>query len=67
MTPLPFGYTLCRPATPGPRCRNCRRWVDHPGQVVGMISLGQVARTVNTIGQRDPACIYIPISKQHQP
>lgn len=57
MTPLPFGYTLCRPATPGPRCRNCRRWVDHPEQVLGMVT-----RTVNTIGQRDPACVHVPVS-----
>lgn len=62
MTPLPPGYTLCRPATPGQRCRNCRRWVDHPEQIVGQISLGQVARVVNTTGQRDPACVHAPVS-----
>ena len=62
MTPLPAGYTLCRPATPGQRCRNCKRWVDHPQQIVGQISLGRVARLVNTTGQRDPSCIHVPIS-----
>lgn len=58
MTPLPFGYTLCRPTSPGPRCHNCRRWADHPEQVIG-----QVTRVVNASSQRDPACIYIPISQ----
>jgi hypothetical protein len=57
MTPLPFGYTLCRPASPGPSCRNCRRWVDHPEQVIGMVT-----RVVNTSSQRDPACVHVPAS-----
>lgn len=63
MTPLPAGYTLCRPATPGRRCRNCKRWFDHPEQFVGMISLGQVTRAVSTTGQRDPACVHVPVSR----
>ena len=46
---------LCRPATPGPKCQNCRRWVDHPEQTPGSI-----ARVVNTTSQRDPACIHMP-------
>ncbi|WP_288074814.1 hypothetical protein [Pseudomonas sp.] len=57
MTPLPTGYTLCRPADPGPRCHNCRRWADHPEQVIG-----QITRVVKTSGQRDPACVHFPIS-----
>lgn len=57
MTPLPSGYTLCRPAAPGSRCRNCRRWVDHPEQVIG-----QITRIVNAAGQRDPACVHVPVS-----
>ena len=57
MTPLPSGYTLCRPANPGPRCRNCRRWVNHPEQVIGMVT-----RVVNATGQRDPACVHVPMS-----
>ena len=57
MTLLPADYMLCRPATPGERCHNCRRWADHPEQVIG-----QITRIVNTTGQRDTACIYIPIS-----
>lgn len=59
MTPLPPDYTLCRPATPGARCLNCKRWVDHPEQVIG-----QVVRVVNTGSQRDPACVHVPVSHQ---
>ena len=58
MNRLPPGYTLCRPATPGQRCHNCRRWADHPEQILGMVT-----RIVNAAGHRDPACIYIPISR----
>jgi hypothetical protein len=58
MTPMPPGYMLCRPASTGPRCRNCRRWVDHPGQPAG-----QCARVVNATGQRDRACVHIQISR----
>ena len=54
---FPDGVMLCRPKTPGPRCQNCRRWVDHPEQVIG-----QITRVVNVSSQRDPACIHIPIS-----
>lgn len=61
MTRLPPGYTLCRPTTPGQRCRNCRRWVDHPEQVLGMVT-----RFVNTTSPRDPACIHVPISLTKQ-
>jgi hypothetical protein len=58
MSPLPPGHTLCRPTTPGPRCRNCKRWVDHPEQVIG-----HVVRIVNTSNQRDPACVHVPVSR----
>lgn len=57
MTPLPPGYTLCHPITPGPRCRNCRRWADHPEQVIGMVT-----RVVSASSQRDPACVHVPVS-----
>lgn len=58
MNPLPAGYTLCRPVTPGQRCRNCKRWADHPEQVIG-----QVTRVVNASSQRDPACVHVPVSR----
>ena len=57
MTRLPPGDTLCRPATPGQRCHNCRRAADHPEQVLGMVT-----RVVNTTSPRDQACIHVPIS-----
>ena len=55
MIPLPPGHMLCRPANVGPKCENCRRWVDHPEQTPGSI-----ARVVNPTSQRDPACIHMP-------
>ena len=61
MTPLPPGHTFCRPVTPGPRCSNCKRLADHPEQVIG-----QITRVVSASSQRDPACIYIPISRLEQ-
>lgn len=57
MTILPSEINRCRPASPTPRCANCRRWADHPDQPVGSI-----ARVVNTTSDKDPACVYIPVS-----
>lgn len=55
MIPLPPGHMLCRPATVGYKCQNCRRWADHPEQ-----SPSHFGRVVNTTSQRDPACIHMP-------
>lgn len=57
MTILPSEINRCRPASPSTRCENCRRWADHPEQLIGSI-----ARVVNTTGPKDAACVYVPIS-----
>jgi hypothetical protein len=50
--------TRCRPAEAAPRCHNCRRWADHPEQIIGSIT-----RVINATGPRDPACVHTPISR----
>ena len=57
MTTLPSEVNRCRPQVPAKRCNNCKRWADHPEQLIGSIS-----RVVNTQGIKDPACVYVPIS-----
>ena len=57
MTNLPPEQLRCRPAAADSKCQNCKRWIDHPEQLVFTI-----ARVVNTIGSHDKACIYVPAS-----
>jgi hypothetical protein len=57
MTVLPRDVSRCKPLHPAPRCENCKRWVDHPEQVIGSI-----VSMVNTTGPKDKACMYVPIS-----
>ena len=57
MTPLPFDYTRCRSQQPDNKCRNCRRWADHPEQ-----TWGARQSLVVTNDSKDRACIYMPIS-----
>lgn len=61
MTNLPFDVTRCRPAVADERCHNCKRWADHPEQV-----LGHVTPLVHAASSRDRACVYRPISLQHE-
>ena len=51
--------TRCRPQVVGSKCQNCRRWADHPEQVIY-----QVTRVINTTGPKDAACVYVPVSLQ---
>lgn len=57
MTTLPTDVTRCRPILVDPYCRNCKRWANHPEQ-----SHFSVTRVDNTVGSRDEACAYVPIS-----
>lgn len=57
MTALPVDVTRCRPIVIDAHCRNCKRWADHPMQ-----THYAVTRSVNTVGSRDEACAYLPIS-----
>lgn len=59
MTALPLDVTRCRPASADNWCRNCKRWADHPEQVIG-----HVTSLVNATDSRDPACQYVPVSLQ---
>ena len=58
MTPLPLDYARCAPDEPDNYCKNCKRWAEHPEQ-----TWGERTPCVNTIGSRDNACIFIPISR----
>lgn len=58
MKNLPTEVTRCRPQEPDSHCANCKRWADHPEQVLWM-----VVRLVNTTNSRDEACAYVPISR----
>lgn len=64
MTTRPVDVTRCRPIAVDQWCRNCKRWTDHPEQ-----THFNVTRTVNTVGSRDDACAYVPISlkKENKP
>lgn len=62
MTTLPVDVTRCRPIAVDQWCRNCKRWTDHPEQ-----THFNVTRTVNTVGSRDDACAYVPISLKKEP
>ena len=59
MRSLPSEYTRCRPQVVGERCKNCKRWVDHPEQTAGN-------GVVNVKDSRSKACFYIPISLQEE-
>jgi hypothetical protein len=58
MTPLPFDYSRCLPATVCDKCHNCRRWKDHPEQVNDPNRQSFVAAS----SSRDAACHHMPIS-----
>lgn len=62
MTTLPTDVTRCRPILLDKWCRNCKRWADHPEQ-----THFNVTRVVNTVGSRDDACAYVPISLTLEP
>jgi len=59
MTPLSNEYTRCKPANPITKCKNCKRWVDHPEQTRGN-------GVVNVKDSKSKACFYIPISFQEE-
>lgn len=59
MTHLRFDVSRCRPARPDSKCHNCKRWADHPEQV-----FGHVTALVFTVGSKDAACMFRPISLQ---
>lgn len=58
MNILPFDYARCKPAEPCDKCRNCRRWDDHPEQVCSPYAQSFVA----VKNSKAPACHYMPIS-----
>jgi hypothetical protein len=51
----------CDPEFPDNYCRNCKRWLNHPEQVVG-------PRTsiVSVETSASEACMYMPIALQGQ-
>jgi hypothetical protein len=57
MRPLLFDVCRCDPELADHYCRNCKRWLHHPEQVVG-------PRTpiVSVETSASEACAYIPIS-----
>ena len=59
MTNLPFDVVRCRPLAADHHCTNCKRWVDHPEQLIG-----HVVPLVLTTDSRDEACAYVPVSLQ---
>ncbi len=63
MTPLPFDYSRCQPAVVCDKCKNCRRWMDHPEQQNHPYRQSFVAAS----SSRDKACHYMPISLLETP
>lgn len=57
MTVLPRDISRCRPVQVAARCENCKRWIDHPEQVIGSI-----VSVVNVTGPKDKACVHVPVS-----
>jgi hypothetical protein len=58
---LLFDVCRCEPEIVDDFCRNCKRWLSHPEQVVG-------PRTpiVSVETSASEACMYIPIELQGQ-
>lgn len=59
MTPLPFDYCRCKPSDPDDKCRQCKRWADHPEQTWGHRTAYVVTRD-----SKDVACIHMPTTHQ---
>jgi len=59
MTPLSNEYTRCKPKTVNAKCKNCKRWTDHPEQTRGN-------GVVHVFDSKSKACFYIPISLQEK-
>jgi hypothetical protein len=55
---LPFDYSRCSPTEVCDKCRNCRRWFDHPEQRNCQYRQSFVV----TKNSKDPACHYMPVS-----
>jgi hypothetical protein len=61
MNTLLFDVCRCKPEIIDDFCRNCKRWLHHPEQVVG-------PRTpiVSVETSASEACMYMPIGLQGQ-
>lgn len=59
MIPLPFDVTRCDPELVDKFCKNCRRWLQHPEQV-----LGPRTPVISVETSASEACNYSPISLQ---
>jgi hypothetical protein len=57
MRPLMLDVCRCDPELPDNFCRNCKRWLIHPEQVIGPRT---PIVTVETSASE--ACSYIPVS-----
>jgi hypothetical protein len=57
LTPLPNDYARCQPIEPDDKCRNCKRWSDHPEQTWGARRIYVVTKN-----SKDKACICVPVS-----
>ena len=58
MMPLPWDYSRCAPQEIDDKCRNCKRWVDHPKQSCNPHRQSFVV----TKNSKDKACIHLSIS-----
>jgi hypothetical protein len=61
MTPLLPDVCRCEPEFPDNYCKNCRRWLSHPEQVISPRTL-----VVNVETSASEACAYIPVSFQER-
>lgn len=57
MRPLLLDVARCDPEQPDHYCNNCKRYLQHPEQVVGDRTPVVVVET-----SRSEACFYMPIS-----
>lgn len=58
MRTLPYDWTRCAPQKVDDKCRNCRRWFNHPEQKNH--PMWQSCVTVET--SKSKACMHTPIS-----
>jgi len=62
MRHLLFDVARCDPEVPDNFCRNCKRWLNHPEQV-----LGPRTPVVTVETSASEACVYAPISLLEKP
>ena len=57
MRPLLFDVCRCDPEVVDSHCKNCKRWLHHPEQV-----MGPRTPVISVETSASEACVYTPIS-----